>query len=78
MELFNLPKLKGKSKKKKRLGQGLGSGKGKTAGRGHKGQKARGKVAVGFEGGQLKLIKRLPFMRGIGNRAGRLPGRRKD
>lgn len=67
MELFSLSELKSKTKKKKRLGQGLGSGKGKTAGRGHKGQKARGKVPLGFEGGQLKLIKRLPFMRGIGN-----------
>lgn len=62
-----MPKLKSQHKKKKRLGQGLGSGKGKTASRGHKGQKARGKVPLGFEGGQLKLIKRLPFKRGIGN-----------
>lgn len=66
MELFNLPKQKGKKRRGKRLGMGLGSGKGKTSARGHKGQKARGKVNLGFEGGQLKLIKRLPFLRGVG------------
>lgn len=66
--LSDLPKLKGKRRKAKRKGIGLGSGKGKTAGRGHKGQKARGKVKLGFEGGQLKLIKRLPFVRGTGFR----------
>lgn len=52
---------------KKRVGRGQGSGKAKTAGRGTKGQKARGKVRAGFEGGQLPLIKRLPFRRGLGN-----------
>lgn len=52
-----------KSKKKpKRVGRGIGSGSGKTCGRGHKGLKARsgGKVAPGFEGGQMPLVKRLP------------------
>jgi large subunit ribosomal protein L15 len=58
-----------KTLKKKRLGRGYGSGKAKTAGRGTKGQKARGKVRAGFEGGQLPLIKRLPFRRGFGNRS---------
>ena len=45
-----------------RVGRGLGSGKGKTAGRGHKGQKARsgGGVRRGFEGGQTPLYRRLP------------------
>ncbi len=62
MELHTLPKTTKKSKK--RLGQGWGSGKGKTGGRGTKGQKARGSVRLGFEGGQLKLIKRLPLLRG--------------
>ncbi|PIA48525.1 hypothetical protein AQUCO_01400840v1 [Aquilegia coerulea] len=49
-----------KKKKKKRLGRGIGSGKGKTAGRGHKGQKARGTYKFGFEGGQTPLRRRLP------------------
>lgn len=66
MKLSLLPRLLAKKRSAKRLGLGLGSGKGKTAGRGHKGQKARGKIPLGFEGGQLKLIKRLPFVRGVG------------
>ncbi|HEY4694697.1 MAG TPA: 50S ribosomal protein L15 [Candidatus Nanoarchaeia archaeon] len=66
MELNNLLKIKN-IKAKKRVGRGESSGKGKTAGRGSKGQKARGKVRLGFEGGQLPLIKRLPFKRGVGN-----------
>lgn len=55
-----------KKKKKKRLGRGHASGKGKTAGRGTKGQKARSKIKLTFEGGQLPLTKRLPFLRGKG------------
>ena len=51
-------------KGKRRLGQGHGSGRMKTAGRGTKGQKARGKVPLDFEGGALPLIKRMPFLRG--------------
>jgi large subunit ribosomal protein L15 len=62
--LNRLPKIT--TKKKKRLGQGHGSGRGKTAGRGTKGQKARGKIPLSFEGGALPLIKRLPFRRGKG------------
>jgi large subunit ribosomal protein L15 len=52
----------GARRKRKRVGRGPGSGKGKTAGRGHKGQKARsgGKVARGFEGGQMPLKRRVP------------------
>lgn len=53
-------------KKKKRLGQGHGSGRSKTAGRGTKGQKARGKIALSFEGGALPLVKRMPFLKGKG------------
>ncbi len=64
MSLNKLIKIKSKSKK--RLGQGHGSGKVKTGGRGTKGQKARGKVPLYFEGGALPLIKRLPFRRGKG------------
>ena len=52
--------------KNKRLGLGHGSGRGKTAGRGTKGQKAKGNIPLSFEGGALTLIKRLPFMRGKG------------
>lgn len=51
-------------KSKKRVGLGHGSGRGKTAGRGTKGQKARGSVPLDFEGGGLPLIKRMPFIRG--------------
>lgn len=59
-------------KHKKRLGRGYGSGKGgHTVGRGAKGNKARGKIPVWFEGGQLPLIRRLPFKRGK-DRFGRL------
>src|SRR3989344_650231 len=49
---------------KKRLGRGHGSGRGKTAGRGTKGQNARGSVPPHFEGGQLSVMKRLPYLRG--------------
>ena len=56
------------TKSRRRVGRGIGSGTGKTAGRGHKGQKSRsgGKVAVGFEGGQMPLYRRLP-KRGFNN-----------
>ncbi|KAL0410596.1 UNVERIFIED_CONTAM: 50S ribosomal protein L15 [Sesamum latifolium] len=50
----------GARKQKTRKGRGIGSGKGKTAGRGHKGQKARGTMKFGFEGGQTPLRRRLP------------------
>jgi len=55
--------------KKKRVGRGNGSGHGTYSGRGCKGQKARsgGGVRLGFEGGQLPLIKRLPGKRGFTN-----------
>lgn len=66
MSLSNLVKIK--QKPQKRIGRGQGSGKGKTAGRGMKGQKARSQPKLGFEGGQLKLIKRLPYVRGVGFR----------
>lgn len=54
------------TKKSRRLGQGHGTGRGKTAGRGTKGQNARSRRALSFEGGALPLIKRLPFRRGKG------------
>jgi large subunit ribosomal protein L15 len=56
-------------KPKRRIGRGHGSGRVKTSGRGTKGQKARGTVRFGFEGGQLPLIKRVPFLRGKGRNA---------
>eukprot|EP00252_Welwitschia_mirabilis_P015476 TRINITY_DN3401_c0_g1_i1.p1 TRINITY_DN3401_c0_g1~~TRINITY_DN3401_c0_g1_i1.p1 ORF type:complete len:277 (-),score=37.19 TRINITY_DN3401_c0_g1_i1:143-973(-) len=60
LSLSDLRDNKGARTKKTRKGRGIGSGKGKTCGRGHKGQKARGKVKLGFEGGQTPLRKRLP------------------
>ncbi len=58
---------------KKRVGRGHGSGKVKTSGRGTKGQNARGKTHPGFEGGQLALIKRLPYLRGKRRNQSRVP-----
>lgn len=65
MKLHNLSKIKTRSNK--RIGRGIGSGKGKTGGRGTKGQKARGKVALNFSGGGLPLYKKIPFLRGHRN-----------
>lgn len=63
MQLDQLPKLTAKSHK--RLGRGYGSGKGgHTSSRGQKGQKSRNKVPIWFEGGQLPLIRRTPFIKG--------------
>jgi large subunit ribosomal protein L15 len=62
MELNNMKPAAGSKHSKKRVGRGIGCGLGKTAGRGHKGQKARagGFHKVGFEGGQMPLQRRLP------------------
>ena len=62
MKLHELTPAEGSVKDKKRKGRGAGSGNGKTAGKGHKGQKARsgGGVRPGFEGGQLPLYRKLP------------------
>lgn len=62
MNLNELKYNKGARSTTKRLGRGQGSGQGKTAGKGHKGQNARsgGGVAIGFEGGQTPLYKRIP------------------
>ncbi len=72
MRLNTLSPAPGARKNAKRVGRGIGSGVGKTAGRGHKGQKSRsgGKVAPGFEGGQMPLQKRLPKY-GFSSRIGR-------
>lgn len=66
MDLNTLSKIKTPSKK--RVGRGIGSGKGKTAGRGAKGQKKRGKVALSFSGGGLPLYKKIPYLRGLKNK----------
>src|SRR5438132_7285354 len=62
MRLEDLRPAPGTKKPRKRVGRGPGSGHGKTAGKGHKGQKARsgGGVRGGFEGGQMPLYRRLP------------------
>jgi large subunit ribosomal protein L15 len=69
VRLSDLRPAPGSHKTEKRLGRGHGSGRGKTAGRGTKGQMARtgGKVHRAFNGGQTRLSKRLPFVRGLGN-----------
>ena len=68
MNLHDLSPAPGSTHVGKRKGLGIGTGNGKTAGRGHKGQKARsgGGVRVGFEGGQMPLARRLP-KRGFNN-----------
>ena len=68
MKLHELSPVEGSKKDAKRIGRGHGSGWGKTAGKGHKGQKARsgGGVRPGFEGGQMPLQRRLP-KRGFNN-----------
>ena len=62
MELNGIKPAEGAKHAKRRVGRGIGSGLGKTAGRGHKGQKSRsgGGPAVGFEGGQMPMHRRLP------------------
>ena len=68
MKLSELSPVAGSTQVGKRKGRGTGTGNGKTAGRGHKGQKARsgGKVRIGFEGGQMPLARRVP-KRGFNN-----------
>lgn len=62
MNLHELAPVMGSTHVNKRKGRGTGTGNGKTAGRGHKGQKARsgGKLRIGFEGGQMPLARRIP------------------
>ena len=68
MKLSELSPVAGSTQVAKRKGRGVGTGNGKTAGRGHKGQKARsgGKIRAGFEGGQMPLARRIP-KRGFNN-----------
>ncbi len=69
MKLNDLRPAEGSTKKRKRVGRGISAGQGKTAGRGTKGQGARSGGGKGqyFEGGQLPLVRRLPFKRGFNN-----------
>lgn len=69
MKLHDLKPDAGSRRKRKRIGRGISAGQGKTAGRGHKGQGARSGGGKGpyFEGGQLPLVRRLPFKRGFTN-----------
>ncbi len=68
MKLHELSPAPGSVKESKRIGRGHGSGNGKTAGKGHKGQKARSGrgMQIGFEGGQMPLQRRVP-KRGFNN-----------
>ncbi len=70
MKLHDLKPARGSKTKRTRVGRGIAAGKGKTAGRGTKGAGARGAHArkgAYFEGGQLPLVRRLPFKRGFTN-----------
>lgn len=69
MRIGELRPATGARKERKRVGRGMASGHGKTSTRGMKGQKARGQVRPGFEGGQTPLYRRLPKQRGLGNAA---------
>ena len=60
MKLNELQVAEGSRNVRNRVGRGESSGNGKTAGRGQKGQKARGKTRLGFEGGQMPLFRRMP------------------
>ena len=68
MRLHDLSPVEGSEMEAKRIGRGHGSGQGKTAGKGHKGQKARAGrgMRMGFEGGQMPLQRRIP-KRGFNN-----------
>ncbi|AWX69265.1 50S ribosomal protein L15 [[Mycoplasma] anseris] len=66
MELHNLKPTAGSRKEKHRVGRGHAAGKGKQAGRGQSGQRKRGTVRLGFEGGQNPLFRRIP-KRGFNN-----------
>ena len=69
MRVDELAPAPGSTHPKKRLGRGIGGKGGKTAGRGTKGQhsRGRGKVARGFEGGQMPLKQRVPKLKGFNN-----------
>jgi large subunit ribosomal protein L15 len=68
MKLHDLKPAEGSRKRKKRKGMGIAAGQGRTAGKGQKGQKSRSGGVKGpyFEGGQFPMVRKLPFMRGVG------------
>ena len=67
MKVHDLTPPMGSRKRAKRVARGIGGRGGKTAGRGMKGQKARSKVRVGFEGGQMPYHQRIPKLKGFKN-----------
>jgi len=67
MKVHDLKPADGSRKRRKRVGRGISGKGGKTAGRGTKGQKARGSIPVSFEGGQLPMSMRIPKLRGFNN-----------
>ena len=67
MKVHDLRPAPGSKTAKRRVGRGIGGRRGKTAGRGTKGQGARGQVKPGFEGGQLPLSQRVPKLKGFKN-----------
>ena len=67
IKVHDLKPPAGSKSRAKRVGRGIGGHGGKTAGRGHKGQGARGQVAPKFEGGQMPLVQRIPKLRGFTN-----------
>jgi large subunit ribosomal protein L15 len=67
MKLHDLTPPAGSHRERHRVGRGIAGKGGKTAGRGTKGQKARGSIPAGFEGGQLPLLQRIPKLRGFKN-----------
>ena len=68
IKIHDLQPPKGSNRRKKRVGRGIAGKGGKTAGRGTKGQGARGSIPAGFEGGQMPLHMRLPKLKGFKNR----------
>jgi len=67
VKLHEIAAPTGSRKRRQRVGRGIGGKGGKTAGRGHKGQKARDTVPAGFAGGQLPLMQAIPKLRGFKN-----------
>ncbi|HEV2810975.1 MAG TPA: 50S ribosomal protein L15 [Acidimicrobiales bacterium] len=67
MKVHELRPAPGSNTRRRRVGRGIGGHGGKTAGRGSKGQRARSRVPVGFEGGQMPLQRRVPKLKGFTN-----------
>lgn len=67
MKVHDLKPAEGSNTRKRRVGRGIGGKGGKTAGRGTKGQHARNRVPIGFEGGQMPLQRRIPKLKGFKN-----------